>query len=417
MSGIFISYRRGDAEGQARALSIELTNYVSEGSVFMDVDSIALGRDFRQSLHESLESCDALLALIGPGWLDSKDAAGRRRLDDPADFVRQEIAAALKRNIPVTPVLLQGTPMPALERLPDDLKDLAFRNGFELSHSRWRSDVRELVQRLGLAGASAADPHPKTQRIEIKPPSARRSAAGGARAAEAPTAAQAPAWLTRRRALGVGAAAVVAAGSAVAVPSIRRLLSKPAKPLLRTIGVDFAIVDEKGARLPTEKAAASVFTEALAPGVGIDMVAIPGGAFIMGSPKYEPERRSNEGPQHTVTLSPFFIGAWPITQAQWAAVATAHREKASRALDAFPSFFAGDNLPVETITWNEADEFCRRLAEMTGRAYRLPTEAEGNTPVERVRPARSTSVPRSPRIWRTTAARAARSVAKATARA
>ena len=108
MGGIFISYRRGDTEGQARALSIELANYVGEGSVFMDVDSIALGRDFRQSLHESLGSCDALLALVGPNWLDSEDAAGRRRLDDPADFVRQEIATALKRNIPVTPVLLQG---------------------------------------------------------------------------------------------------------------------------------------------------------------------------------------------------------------------------------------------------------------------------------------------------------------------
>ncbi len=374
MGGIFISYRRGDTEGQARALSIELANYVGEGSVFMDVDSIALGRDFRQSLHESLGSCDALLALIGPNWLDSKDAAGMRRLDDPADFVRQEIATALKRTIPVTPVLLQGAPLPALERLPDDLKDLAFRNGFELSHSRWRSDVRELVQRLGLASPSTSAAQAKTQRIEIKPPSARRPATEGGRSAEPPGAAQPPAWLTRRRALGAGAVAIVAAGSSVAVPSIRRLLSRPAKPRLRTIAVDFAVVDEKGAGLPTEKAAASVFTEALAPGVGLDMVAIPGGAFIMGSPRYEPERRPNEGPQHTVTLSPFSIGAGPITQAQWAAVATAHPEKA--ALDPFPSFFKGNNLPVETITWNEADEFCRRLAEMTGRGYRLPTEAE-----------------------------------------
>ena len=362
VGGIFISYRRGDAEGQARALSIELANYVGDGSVFMDVDSIALGRDFRQSLHESLESCDALLALIGPSWLDVKDAAGTRRLDDPADFVRQEIAAALKRNIPVTPVLLQGALMPMQERLPDDLKDLAFRNGFELSHTRWHSDARELVQRLGLANDSV-DAQGKTQRIEVKPASTRRWATGEARTAEAPGAPQAPARLTRRRVLRAGAVAVVAAGSAVAVPSIRRLLSRPAKPSLRTIAVDFAIVDGKGARLSTEKAAASAFTEALAPGVGIDVAAIPGGAFVMGSPKYEPERRPNEGPQHTVTLNPFFISAWPITQAQWAAVATAHPQKASRALDPFPSFFKGDNLPVETISWNEADEFCRQLAK------------------------------------------------------
>jgi TIR domain len=100
VGGIFISYRRGDSEGQARALSLELANYIGDKAVFMDVDSIALGRDFRQSLHDSLESCDAFLALIGPSWLDSKDAAGKRRLDDPTDFVRQEIATALKAKHP-----------------------------------------------------------------------------------------------------------------------------------------------------------------------------------------------------------------------------------------------------------------------------------------------------------------------------
>ena len=93
----------------------------------MDVDSIALGRDFRQVLQERLASCDVMLALIGPDWLDIRDASGNRRLNSPADFVRQEVAAALKRNIPVTPVLVRGAQIPAAEQLPDDLKDLAFR--------------------------------------------------------------------------------------------------------------------------------------------------------------------------------------------------------------------------------------------------------------------------------------------------
>ena len=130
----------------------------------MDVDSIALGRDFRRSLQESLESCDAALALIGPNWLDCKDAAGRRRLDDPNDIVRLEIATALKRNIPVTPVLLQGASMPTEQVLPDDLKDLAYRNGCELSHARWHSDIQEMARRLGLgsADASLADAQPKS---------------------------------------------------------------------------------------------------------------------------------------------------------------------------------------------------------------------------------------------------------------
>ena len=160
MGAVFVSYRRGDTEGQARALFNEIADLIGRDSVFMDVDSIALGRDFRQILQERLGSCDLMLALIGPDWLDIKDASGKRRLENPADFVRQEIAAALRRNIPVTPVLVQGAQMPAPEQLPDDLKDLAYRNAFELSHTRWESDVAEMIKRLGLRKADAQQSRP-----------------------------------------------------------------------------------------------------------------------------------------------------------------------------------------------------------------------------------------------------------------
>jgi len=157
MGAVFISYRREDSEGQARALSLELVRLLGKESVFMDVDSIALGRDFRQVLQERLGSCDLMIALIGPGWLNAKDGSGTRRLDSPTDLVRQEIAAALKRNIPVIPVLLQGAQVPPPEQLPDDLKDLSYRNGFELGHSTWDSDVQEMVKRLGLSARTTAD--------------------------------------------------------------------------------------------------------------------------------------------------------------------------------------------------------------------------------------------------------------------
>jgi hypothetical protein len=120
----------------------------------MDVDSIALGRDFRQILQEKLASCNLLLVLIGRDWIDAKNQSGRRRLEDPNDFIRLEIAAALKRNIPVTPVLLQGVQMPAAEQLPEELRELSYRNGFELSHNRWDSDVQEMIKRLGLSKQS-----------------------------------------------------------------------------------------------------------------------------------------------------------------------------------------------------------------------------------------------------------------------
>ena len=173
MGAVFVSYRRGDSEGQARALSLELGRLVGKDSVFMDVDSIALGRDFRQVLQERLGSCDLMIVLIGPGWLDAKDGSGSRRLETATDFVRQEIAAALKRNIPVVPVLVQGAQMPPAERLPDDLKDLSFRNGFELGHSTWESDIREMVNRLGLLAPgsdASASPSPVTDNRPAEAP-------------------------------------------------------------------------------------------------------------------------------------------------------------------------------------------------------------------------------------------------------
>ena len=360
MVGIFISYRRGEAEGQARALSAELQTFYGRGSVFIDVDSIGPGRDFRIALLKSIESCDAFLALIGPGWLDAKDAEGRRRLDDPKDFVREEIAVALTRDIPVVPILLQNVSMPRAENLPDDLKELAFRNAFELRHSRWHADVRDLVERLGSVSPALAFP-------QLSAASGQSEEAGRIRR---------PRWLNRRTAVGAAAAGAIAVGSAVVAPPILRWASKASKPSLRAISFDFATVDEKGGHLAMQKGTASVFTEPLSSDVGVMMVSIPEGSFVMGSPQSEPERRANEGPQRHVRLRTFFIGSSPVTQRQWAAVVANPKASSLRTLDPDPSFFKGADLPVETISWNEAAEFCRRVGELTGRDYRLPTEAE-----------------------------------------
>ena len=104
------------------------------------------------------------------------------------------------------------------------------------------------------------------------------------------------------------------------------------------------------------------------------MVAIPGSTFLMGSPESELERKDCESPQHTVTIQPFFMGKFPVTQAQWKAVASLSKVKFDLKPD--PSGFKGANLPVECVTWYEAVEFCARLSRATGRDYRLPSEAE-----------------------------------------
>jgi hypothetical protein len=148
MRAIFISYRRDDAEGQAGRLFDDLVKYFGPSAVFMDVTGIEPGRDFRRVIDEHVASCGVLLALIGKDWLDAKDQSGARRLDDPTDFVRLETASALKRDIPVVPVLVQGAKMPRAEQLPDVLKELAYRNGVELTHARWDSDVDVLAKQL-----------------------------------------------------------------------------------------------------------------------------------------------------------------------------------------------------------------------------------------------------------------------------
>jgi hypothetical protein len=161
MRAIFISYRRDDAEGQAGRLFDDLVAHFGKDLVFMDVAGIEPGRDFRKVIDENVAACGVLLSILGRGWLDAKDDTGRRRLDDPLDFVRLETASALKRDIPVVPVLVQGAKMPRAEQLPDDLKDLAYRNGVELTHARWDSDLQVLIKALERLAAQAPTTQPQ----------------------------------------------------------------------------------------------------------------------------------------------------------------------------------------------------------------------------------------------------------------
>ncbi|MUG93035.1 SUMF1/EgtB/PvdO family nonheme iron enzyme [Scytonema sp. UIC 10036] len=116
------------------------------------------------------------------------------------------------------------------------------------------------------------------------------------------------------------------------------------------------------------------FIEDLGNGVQLEMVAIPEGSFLMGSPEDELERRSNEGPQHKVTIKPFFLGKYPVTQAQWRAVASL--PQVNRELNPDPSYFKGENRPVEQVSWYDCVEFCDRLSNYTKKTYRLPSEAQ-----------------------------------------
>ncbi len=142
---IFISYRRDDAAYVTGHINDLLRKEFGDASVFTDVDNIALGVDFRAVLDQTVSQCQVLLAVIGSAWLTVRDQDGQLRLEDPADFVRIEIESALKRNIPVIPLLVSGATMPAAEDLPDSLQGLAFRNG---THIRPGPDFRVDMARL-----------------------------------------------------------------------------------------------------------------------------------------------------------------------------------------------------------------------------------------------------------------------------
>ena len=157
---IFISYRRDDAAGYARALYDRLVQHFSTERVFMDVDAIEPGLAFDKAIQRALNQCEVLLVVIGKCWLDAP-AGKAPRINDPEDFVRREIAAALARDIRVIPLLLDGARMPTAADLPAPLKALARRNALEVSNSSFQADTEHLITtvRKALGEPDEVAPH------------------------------------------------------------------------------------------------------------------------------------------------------------------------------------------------------------------------------------------------------------------
>jgi formylglycine-generating enzyme required for sulfatase activity len=285
---VFVSYRREDSQLQADRLCDHLV-LAGHFEVFQDVDKMPPGFDFRRVLAEKVAGCDVFLAVIGDAWLAMSVPGGSRRLDDPADWVRIEIEAALARDIAVIPVLVGAAPVPKSAELPESLRELAFRHGVRV---RPNPDFRHDVERL-------------------------------------------------IRGIEQGVAALRAGAS---VPAGQR--DRPAV-LVET-------------------------PELITNSIGMKLVLIPAGEFLMGSPDSDEDAYSNEKPQHRVRITrPFYLGATEVTQGQYRVVT---RQSPSR-------FRGSDDLPVEQVSWNDAITFCDKLNELEkeqleGARYRLPTEAE-----------------------------------------
>jgi hypothetical protein len=148
MGSIFVSYRREGGSGFAGRIEADLQRRFGQVEVFRDVDDLASGEDFVHGLERALQSCRVLIVVVSKSWLTAAGASGARRIDDPRDFVRQEISAALRRDVQVIPVLVEGARMPSEADLPDELKPLARRQAHELADSRWDYDLGRLADNI-----------------------------------------------------------------------------------------------------------------------------------------------------------------------------------------------------------------------------------------------------------------------------
>ncbi|MEO1612950.1 MAG: TIR domain-containing protein, partial [Pseudomonadota bacterium] len=248
---IFISYRRADSQWAAARLYDRLSHEFPDDRIFMDVEQIAPGQDFVDVLASQVGACDVFLALIGPEWLSMQAEDGARRIDGDRDFVRIEIADALKRDDTLTiPVLLDGAEPPSERDLPDDLKPLARRQFARLTHEGFREEAPRLIEAIRAALA-------------------RRSAAAVAATPKRSYRGLVVAALGLLVLIGLGAFAF-------------ERLTRPPDP---SGTIDLATFQECE--------------------ICPQMVAMPAGTFLMGSPEDEEHRSSGEPPQIEIALDRF----------------------------------------------------------------------------------------------------------------
>ena len=429
-AGIFISYRRREALKEARAVFEKLSREFGAGQVFIDLEGLDYGVDFVESLDRQLQHCEVMLALIGPGWLDSPDGHGGRRLDDANDPVRFELRTALQRNIRVVPVLFDGAPMPRTADLPADLEALARRNKIDLDFTRFDADIGRLVSSLRkillpsplpaipAEPPSTPAPAPAPERTTVPPaetvvapdaapapppPKRIRRAAPrpvAATPADPPPAPERPsalsrflssAWSWSAAAVTIGysvwqfggfkgtdagvalppsagASAPVVVASGVVLP---RSVAVASAPLRIGVAVPRAAAASAPTSAATQLAVGQRFRDCDDDSCPW-MVVLPAGSFMMGSPEGEPEREKDEGPQHSVQVAMFAIGQYEVTFRQWDACV------AAGGCDHKPGDqgWGRGQRPVINVSWHDTQQFVKWLGAKTVQTYRLPSEAE-----------------------------------------
>jgi formylglycine-generating enzyme required for sulfatase activity len=465
--GVFICYRREETAFAARAIHDRVVQRLERENVFLDLDNIDLGVDWFNVLTDRVGACDALVAVIGTNWVSSVDKDNRRRIDDPDDFVRIEIEAALKRDVRVIPVLVDGAAMPKASELPESLKGLARRQGTEVSPARFEADVEKLTIALGSIlderrrrDAAEAAPKVAETRRPVEAEAVRQpkendgsGLLSGIRAIEPLSAPRSPPVRTYSPIIAATIAIGIAAALAILVatfgppawrfsaPADNKVAEQAAadkatadkaaadktaadktaadkaaaeqaaadkaaadKAAADKVAADKAAADKAAADKAAEQAAAdkaaadkaaadkaaadkaavtggpltAAQKRALKPGDSFkecndcpEMIVVPAGRFTMGS--REGQGHQNEWPAHDVTIvKPFAVAKFAVTFDEWDACAAQG--------DCDPHIsdngWGRGRRPAVNVSWDDAQTYLKWLSRITGRHYRLLSEAE-----------------------------------------
>jgi|GEM_PF-6941652 len=387
---IFINYRRVDSDAVVGRLADDLRHHFDADQVFQDIHSIEPGAPFAEVLQRRLDSCAAVLVVIGPDWLTAQDARGRVRLQLPADWVRREVAESLQRkNVRVFPVLVDNAVMPGADDLPEDIRPLTDRQAFPLTTRHRGKDFAELVgflrrvPGLGLAPAAKgppahfpAAPVSSAEHTAPKTPETRGPASEPDTKPSLPW--RLPSWKVVVRVAGallVGAVAFKFGGSGerASEPSPVPVAKapNPVATAAATPAPPANTVSTPSMPVPVATSAArETFRDCdLCP----EMVVVPAGSFSMGSPLTESGRDTDEGPQHRVSISrQFAVGKYEVTFDEWDACVAA-RDCYHKPDDG--TWWHGRQ-PVINVSWQDAQAFAAWLSKKAGKPYRLLTEAE-----------------------------------------
>jgi formylglycine-generating enzyme required for sulfatase activity len=398
---IFISYRRDDDPNGAARVRDGLAAKFGKTNLFMDVDNLLAGQRFDEELGKALKACDVLIAVIGPRWMDllkAKSVEGQR------DYVREEIAEALKRRIVVIPVLVGRErslpPLPSPGELPEDLRDLVHYQKHDVVYEHFGRDIAGLIAAIITVRRTGERPRtPRWGWVGLAGAGLMAFTYTGAYYLGAPVP-----WPSSLRAAGEGTV-----GGQTDPKRVAALKAEEQRAEVERHRLAALKAEEDRKRLEAEAEAKRKADEAarrdpalqVKPGSGQsfrdcpdcpEMVVVPAGEFLMGSPAEEDGRDNDEGPVHKVSIQrPFAVGKYSVTRGEFAAFVRETGHKTDGGCNSWdgkawkldpdrswrsPGFAQDDRHPVVCVNWDDAKAYTRWLSTKTGKPYRLPSEAE-----------------------------------------